>query len=184
LRKNHSFIGLTTPPNANSAARLGALENRPAAAGGLERISTIVAALIDTNILVYRFDPRFPDKQRIATELLRQGIIDDSIRVPHQAILEFVAAVTRPVRGQSILKHPDALREAEEFLNQFRVLYPNEAILRSAVRGCSAYQLNWFDAHLWAYAEYHGLTEMISEDFQHDRLYGTVRAINPFLAAA
>jgi hypothetical protein len=41
--------------------------------GGHERIFTVVAALIDTNILVYRFDPRFPDKQRIASELLRRG---------------------------------------------------------------------------------------------------------------
>jgi predicted nucleic acid-binding protein len=75
-----------------------------------------VAALIDTNILVYRFDNRFSAKQKIATETLRRGIAEDSVRVPHQAIVEFVAAVTRPIRGNAILKLPDALREAEEFL--------------------------------------------------------------------
>lgn len=42
-----------------------------------------MAALVDTNVLVYRFDPRFPEKQRKATELLRAGIADDSIRLPH-----------------------------------------------------------------------------------------------------
>lgn len=138
------------------------------------------AALIDTNILVYRFDNRFPAKQRIATEILRRGIADDSIRLPHQAIVEFIAAATRPVRGFTILKQIDALREAEEFLRVFRVLYPNEVIVRNAIRGCAAYQLSWFDAHLWAYAEYYGLSEILSEDFQHDRLYGSVRAVNPF----
>ena len=56
-----------------------------------------MAGLIDTNVIVYRFDPRFPRKQRIATELLRQGIIADSVRIPHQAIVEFVSAVTRPL---------------------------------------------------------------------------------------
>ena len=71
--------------------------------------------------------------------------------------------------------------EAEELLKQFKVLYPNETILRHAVRGCAAYQLNSFDAHLWAYAEYYGLPEIVSEDFQHDRVYGTVHAVNPFL---
>jgi len=30
-------------------------------------------------------------------------------------------------------------------------------------------------------AEEYGLDELASEDFQHDRLYGTVRAVNPFL---
>jgi predicted nucleic acid-binding protein len=94
--------------------------------------------------------------------------------------VEFVVAVTRPVRGYTILPQADALREAEEFLKQFTVLYPNEAILRQAVRGCAAYQLNWFDAHIWAYAEYYGLPEILTEDLQHDRLYGTVRVTNPF----
>ena len=140
-----------------------------------------MAALIDTNLLVYRFDNRFPEKQKIATEILRRGILEDSVRLPHQAILEFVAAATRSVRGHVILKQPDALREAEEFLKQFTVLYPNEAILRDALRGCAAYQLNWFDAHLWSYAEHYGLPVILSEDLQHDRLYGTVRVLNPFV---
>ncbi len=139
-----------------------------------------MAALVDTNILVYRFDSRFPEKQKIATEILRRGIQEDSVRVPHQAIVEFVAAVTRPIRGHMILEWPDALREAEELIAQFTVLYPNEAILRNAVRGCAAYQLSWSDAHLWAYAEHYGLSEILTEDLQHDRLYGTVRVINPF----
>lgn len=142
-----------------------------------------MAALVDTNILVYRFDDRFAEKQKIATELLRRGIIEDSVRLPHQAIVAFVAAATRPIRGHVILKPPEALREAEEFLKQFQVVYPNEAILREAMRGCAAYQLNWFDAHLWAYAEHYGLPIILSEDLQHDRLYGTVRVVNPFLGS-
>jgi predicted nucleic acid-binding protein len=134
-----------------------------------------VAALVDTNILVYRFDNRFAGRQKIATELLRRGILEDSVRLPHQAIVEFIAAVTRSIRGHIILKQADALREAEEFLK------PNEAIVRHAIRGCAAYQLNWFDAHLWSYAEHYGLPEIITEDLQHDRLYGTVRVVNPFV---
>ena len=143
---------------------------------------TSVAALVDTNLLVYRFDPRFPEKQRIATELLERGVSEESLRVPHQAILEFVSAVTRQQPGgKSLLAREDAWREAEEFLAQFPVLYPNESLLRTALRGAAAYQLPWLDAHLWAYAEHYGLTELYSEDFQHDRLYGSVRAVNPFL---
>jgi predicted nucleic acid-binding protein len=141
-----------------------------------------VAALVDTNVLVYRFDARFPQKQRIATDLLRRGIRDDDIRLPHQAIVEFVAAVTRPVAGgRSILPPADARREAEELLAQFEVVYPNEALVRTALRGAAAYQLSWLDAHLWAYAEHYGLAQLFSEDFQHDRLYGTVRVVNPFV---
>jgi predicted nucleic acid-binding protein len=135
-------------------------------------------------VLVYRFDGRFPDKPKRATEILRRGIIENSVRLPDQAIIEFVAAVTRPIRGQIVLKQPDALREAEEFLKQFTVLYPNEAILHDALRGCAAYQLSWYDAHLWSYAEHYGLPEILTEDLQHDRLYGTVRVVNPFMGLA
>ena len=57
------------------------------------------------------------------------------------------------------------------------------AIQIVTLRGAAAYRLSWFDAHLWSYAEHYGLSELISEDFQHDRLYGTVRAVNPFSQA-
>jgi predicted nucleic acid-binding protein len=140
-----------------------------------------VAALIDTNVLVYRFDSRFPEKQNIATEILRRGIAEDSVRVPHQAVVEFVAAVTRNIRGHIILKPVDALREAEELLKQFTILYPDETMVRQAMRGCGAYHMNWFDAHMWSYAEHYGLAQIYTEDLQHDRLYGTVRVVNPFL---
>lgn len=140
-----------------------------------------MAALVDTNVLVYRFDPRFPERQGRATDLLRQGIREDSIRVPHQAIIEFVAAVSRRgPDGSSLLSADEARREAEELLDQFTVLFPTAGLVRLALRGAAAYQLSWFDAHLWAYAEYYGLSELWSEDFQHDRLYGTVRVVNPF----
>jgi rhamnogalacturonyl hydrolase YesR len=41
--------------------------------------------------------PGFPDTQARATEILRRGLVDGTIRVPHQAIVELVAAVTRPL---------------------------------------------------------------------------------------
>lgn len=146
---------------------------------------TSVSALVDTNILVYRYDSRFPNKQRAATDALRRGIARDELRLPHQALIEFVAAVTR-VRlpdGHSLLGIDDALQEAERLLQEFKILYPNEAIVRTALRGASLYRLSWFDAHLWAYAEVYGLDEILSEDFQHGRLYGSVRVHNPFAAA-
>ena len=142
-----------------------------------------MAALVDTNILVYRFDQRDLAKRQTAENLLREGIRTDSIRIPHQAVVEFVAACTRNLPGGPLLQPADARREAEELLSIFTVLYPNESMVRTALRGSAAYQLSWFDAHLWAYAEHYGMAELYSEDFEHDRLYGSVRVINPFVVA-
>lgn len=140
-----------------------------------------MAALVDTNVLVYRFDHRNPAKQNTATALLRSGIEQDSIRVAHQAIVEFFAVVTSARRGhRALLSVEEARRETEDLLHQFTILDPTEDVVRLAIRGQATYQLAWFDAHMWAHAEHYGLDEIVSEDFQHDRLYGRVRAVNPF----
>lgn len=146
-----------------------------------------MASLVDTNVLVYRHDPRFPAKQEIAREILRRGLVSDRIVLPHQAVLEFVAAVSRPrtdLGGAPLLTLGEALRAAEELVRLFPLIYPDEEVLVTAMRGVSSYQLSWFDAHLWAYAEVNGLDEILSEDFEHGRHYGSVRTIDPFLAAA
>ncbi len=143
-----------------------------------------IAALIDTNILIYRFDERSPQKQQAAITILRDGLLADSVVIPHQAIVEFLAVVTRPLRGRIALLTPEEARqEADEFLSDFIVLYPSESLLRTAMRLWARHRLNWYDAHLLAYAEEHGLSEVVSEDFQHDRFYGSVRAVNPFVGA-
>ena len=143
-----------------------------------------MAGLVDTNILAYRFDARFPAKQKRATALLRQGILDESLVVPHQALVEFVAVVTRPmVEGKPLLETEDAYREVEDMLAQFPIIYPTENTLRTALRGAALYQMSWFDAHLWAYADEHRLDTLWSEDFEHGRLYGRVKIIDPFRTA-
>lgn len=137
--------------------------------------------LIDTNVLIYCYDGRFPDKKRIARSVVRGGIAGKRPHIAHQSIVEFVSATTRGVPEDRILDLPDAIREAEELMSQFPVIYPDDAVLRMALRGAVAYGLSWFDAHIWAYAEVHGIRELLSEDFQHGRTYGTVTVQNPFL---
>jgi predicted nucleic acid-binding protein len=146
-----------------------------------------VASLVDTNILVYRSDPRSPEKQRLARELLRRGLSGRDLVLPHQAILEFVAVVTRPrsdLDGAALLSWAEAYRQAEELILHFPVLYPDDEVLVTALRGVTSYRLSWYDAHLWAYAEVNGLPEILSEDFEHGRHYGSVRVVDPFLSAA
>ena len=131
-----------------------------------------MAALLDTNVLVYRFDSRDPEKQERAERLMREGILSGDLRIPHQAIVEFVAATTRPItRGASLLTPDEARRETEELTLQFPMLYPDAAVLRLALRGWATYGFSWFDAHLWAYAEHYGLSTLYSEDFQDGRVY-------------
>ena len=150
-------------------------------AGGA-RTHTSVAELVDTNVLVYRVDPRFPAKQARAEGLLEQLVTTEECRIPHQALVEFYAVATRTLRdlGRPLLELNEAREELEMLLLTCTVLYPVEGVLRLALHCRDAYRLNWFDAHLLAYAEHYGCSILYSEDFQDGRYYGTVRAVNPF----
>jgi predicted nucleic acid-binding protein len=144
----------------------------------------LVASLVDTNILVYRCDPRDPYKRRAALEVLRRGEVSGELRISHQSLVEFVISVTRSRgTGAPLMTREDATRQAELYMAEFSVLYPNEFVFRTALRGMATYRLPWYDAHMWAYAEHYGLAEILSEDFEHGRLYGTVRVRNPFVYA-
>jgi predicted nucleic acid-binding protein len=141
-----------------------------------------VGSLVDTNILIYCFDFAAPLKRAAARDLLRKGAAQGELHIPHQAMVEFVSVVTRRRGdGNPLLPHMEAWRQAEDFLNEFPVLYPNEFVFRTALLGMAAYKFSWYDAHLWAYAEHFGIPEILSEDFEHARRYGTVRVRNPFI---
>ena len=140
-----------------------------------------MASLVDTNILVYCYDMRDPAKRTVARETLRKGLAEIQLALPHQALVEFVQVVTKGRVGTPpLLEREEAWGQAEDLLAEFPILYPNEALFRTAVRGMATYRLLWYDAHLWACAEHYGLAEILSEDFEHGRRYGTVRVRNPF----
>lgn len=143
-----------------------------------------MAATVDTNVLVYRFDPRFPEPQRRARQLLREGLESGTFVLLHQTLVELYAALTRPRREldqRPLLEAPEAAEEVEGLLAQFPVAYPDDGVLRLALRGQATYRLSWWDAHLWAYAERYELSPLWSEDFQHGRLYGGVQVLDPFV---
>src|SRR3989442_13721711 len=97
----------------SACGRRASLGGRLGPAAGSGKICTIVPGLVDTNVVVYRFHPRFPRKQHTATALLRRGLAEDQLRIPHQAIVEFVAVVARPLEdGAPRLSPADAPRQA------------------------------------------------------------------------
>ena len=139
--------------------------------------------LIDTNILVYAFDPRDEAKRTIATKVLYDGA--RRYVVPHQVLLEFFAAVTKPhpdLGGQSLMTRKMAIERIERFQRQFLILWPDADVLGTALNAVIKYGLSWHDAHLLAYAQANAVSEILSEDFQHGRHYGQVRVVNPFLS--
>lgn len=140
---------------------------------------------VDTNVLVYLYDRRFPRKRDAARALVDGGLRSGNMRLPYQALVEFVPALSRPQRDGSgpILPREEALREAEEWLDVAPVLYPDEELFRIATRGAPSFQISWFDALVWAYADRFAIPMLYSEDFQDGRRYGRTTVTNPFGAS-
>jgi hypothetical protein len=66
-----------------------------AIADGNARTYILVASLI--------VDSRFPQKQAIATSVLRIGLKNDSVRISHQALMEFMAVIGKVRLGRGAL---------------------------------------------------------------------------------
>ena len=138
--------------------------------------------VIDTNVLVYCHDPRDPEKQRVARDLVRRGLRGDDLVLTWQTLVEFFSVATSARRGRPrLLSDFDARQECQALLDQFPVLLPEPETFHLAVQGQALHGLAWWDALLWAYAERGGAAQIASEDFQHGRKYGGVEAVNPFL---
>lgn len=145
-----------------------------------------MAIILDTNVLVYRHDPRDLFKQHRAQTVIREGLRDGSVLLPHQVILEFVSATQKLVlqldgTRRPLLDRARVAEAAEEYLTLFPILYPDETVLRAALYGHATYRMSWFDAHLWGYAVANGIDTIYSEDFEDGRYYRGVKIVNPFV---
>jgi len=58
-------------------------------------------ALLDTNVLVYAYDPSDPAKRAMAQSLIRQLVDEDRLIVSVQVLNEFYRASTRAHRPPS-----------------------------------------------------------------------------------
>jgi predicted nucleic acid-binding protein len=140
-----------------------------------------VAALVDTNILVYRCDPGSPARRNRSIELLEEGARSGDLVLSHQSLVEFVSVTTRVRSGRTPLLSLSVARDTVEwFMMEFTVLYPDPDVVRMALHGVSSHGISWYDAHQWAYAAVHKVPLLLTEDLQDGRDYGGVQVVNPF----
>ncbi len=137
-----------------------------------------MAALIDTNLLVYLFDPADETKQAKAREVLDELHLYQAGRLSVQCLAEFFNVTTRG--REPLMKPAMALEQVERFQGLYPVFPLTVPIILEAGRGVRDHQLAYYDAQLWAAAHLHQLTLLLSEDFQSGRVIEGVRFVNPF----
>jgi predicted nucleic acid-binding protein len=130
----------------------------------------------DTNILLYLFDRRSKEKRHVAGELFKKYQQGGSLRLSLQVVHEFAANLLSRKFGVPRATVADVVGD---LLALDVVTLRGEDTL-TALHFVGEFAIGFWDALILASATREGCKVLYSEDFQHGRVYGTVRVINPF----
>ena len=132
---------------------------------------------VDTNILVYLQDGSEPAKQSCAKAWITFLAHHRSARISFQVLLELYATLTRKLEPRF------EAGEAKDIVWKFSVWQPvaiDFPVLEKAWLVQQLHKLSWWDALIVAAAQTCECGTLLTEDLQHDQVYGEVRVINPF----
>lgn len=131
----------------------------------------------DTNVLVYVYDAREPDKQAKAQKALLDALEHETGTVSTQVLSEFFHVTTRRI------PKPLSADEAQGVVNDLAMLEVVEIDLPMINRAIEAHKENhlaYWDALIIAAAERAGCREIMSEDLASGQEYCGVKVVNPF----
>jgi predicted nucleic acid-binding protein len=131
---------------------------------------------LDTNVLVYAYDPSDARKQRVAQDLVRRALAGE-ILVSTQVLAEFAATVLHKITPAARFEDVVAVLDA---LGPIRVVVPDSDIVRRAVEARAEYGVHFYDGMIVAAAERGGCGRIWSEDLNAGQAYFGVTVENPF----
>jgi predicted nucleic acid-binding protein len=134
---------------------------------------------LDTNVLVYSFDPAEPAKSLRAKALIREALGSGKGVVSYQVVQEFLnVALRKFLRPMSTL-------EAEQYLLITLVpllaVQSSRSLFARALRLSRDFSVSWYDSLIVAAALEARCSILYSEDFQHGQKFSDLRVVNPFL---
>jgi len=134
--------------------------------------------LIDTNLLIYLYDPNQPEKQKQSKQALEQLELTRSGRLSVQALAEFFSVATRKLSPS--LTPSQALNQVTLFTRLWPIFDLTPMIVMEAGRGVRDHKLSYYDAQVWATARLNQVPVVFSEDFRDGSILEGVRFVNPF----
>ena len=133
-----------------------------------------IECFLDSNVLLYAASVRTNDPRRhdIAQEL----VLGSLFGVSGQTLAEFANVARRKT-----INNDATIDYWLNFLGTLPFLPVDQAYVRAGLSLARRYQLKYYDAALLGAAERLGAPIFYTEDLNHNQVYGSVRAVNPFL---
>jgi|SRR6266536_133088 len=138
-----------------------------------------VKSFLDTNIVVSAFGRGFPEKARIAQQLITDGAAGKQAVISYQVVQEFINVVLRGFR--ITISRTDLESFVLTALFPMMAVSSSPALMIQALRLQAAHQLAWYDSLIVAAALESSCRILYSEDLQHGRRFGDLVVENPFL---
>ena len=153
---------------------------RPAGNGHARSYTKSVLSdiLVDTNVLVYIYDPRDLTKQAQANLVVDGLIENERAAVSVQCLTEFFRTVRW--RLPEPLSPDQALMRVAHLSRACRVLNLTPSVVIEACRASNDYQMSIWDALIWAAAKLNQVRHVLTEDAEHNHVLEGVRFLNPF----
>jgi predicted nucleic acid-binding protein len=136
------------------------------------------AFLVDTNVLVYAYDPRDRKKQEHSRAVLDRLVSRELAVISVQCLTEFFRVVRWKLPNP--LRPDDALSQVVRLARACRVLDLTAWTVLEACRASNTYQVSIWDALIWASAKVNQISDVLTEDWNHERVLEGVRFLNPF----
>ncbi len=132
----------------------------------------------DTNILVYLFDAKAPEKQRVAQDLLRKAVNEAQPVVSTQVLQEFFVTVTRAT------KKGLPINEARQFMmaleKSIEVKLITSQVIYAATERVEQSGYSFWDSLIIESARAAVASVLWTEDLQHEQRIDGLRIRNPF----
>lgn len=133
---------------------------------------------LDTNVFVYSFDEREPDKAGRSRDLIEQALVEGRGCTSWQVVQEFFNVALHK------WERPMSAESAGVYLRQTlaplcRVM-PSSRLWEEAMRIHQTTQFRWYDSLIVAAALESGATLLYSEDLQNGRRVAGMTIRNPF----
>jgi len=133
--------------------------------------------LVDTNVLVYSVDATDMGRHARAAECLA-AIGPGRIGVSTQILSEFANVLTHP--HKLALSARVAIETIEDVASFSEVLTVAPDTVLAALDARERWQLEYYDAQIWATAALNNVPIVLSEDFSSVTTLGGVTFVNPF----
>jgi predicted nucleic acid-binding protein len=131
---------------------------------------------LDTNVLVYAYDPNQPTKQLIAIPLMKRAMAGEFV-ISAQVLSEFASTL---LHKASQGRTADEVTILLDILAPIRVIVPDREMVQRAVEANAQYGIHFYDGLIVAAAERARCARILSEDLNAGQEYFGVIVENPF----